>query len=172
MSIRGHDKRLMTRKWGAVPLAFAVLTTAVAGYGCATPAGGATSTTPPSTTTISAPPAESIEGIRGSDSLGLTVVLAPMDSNGALVVVEGSLDALLWLESDIGGTKTNQLIQEWQDVPVTRSDYTAEGAIIDLRYSQPLASSPGYGILDVAFRFSGIELTTEVNDVELVGNPG
>ncbi|MFH1663194.1 MAG: hypothetical protein ABH934_04685 [Chloroflexota bacterium] len=130
--------------------------------------------TTPTTPTTTAPTTTMVTETKSLDILvqsvdpdvGIQVLLIPKDENGLSFETEGNISAKLWLqeENDIEPTK-GQLLLEWNDIYVTKQDYTPfMGLKIPLVWDE--FYHQGYCALDVTLTMpDGAALSGEIIDI-------
>ena len=105
---------------------------------------------------------------------GIQFVIRPQDVEGFMVKAEGSLNTKLWSQPDDFKEEKGELIQEWNDIHVTKKDYTEDLiARIRLEYDD-YAPVPGErGILEVTLTIpDGRSFTFEESNIGLRPSPG
>ena len=101
---------------------------------------------------------------------GIDIILIPQDSQGFLVQAEGSMDVKVWLQYGKGGDPLyDYIVQEWNGVQVSSSDYTSlKGAIISLLYDEGKTFSNVYGNMEITFTTTdGKTLTATLGDIPI-----
>ncbi|MBM3118511.1 MAG: hypothetical protein FJ006_03000 [Chloroflexi bacterium] len=88
---------------------------------------------------------------------GVAFALRPQDADGFMVKAEGNLSARLWSQPDRFVENKGELIQEWNDIRVTRRDYDKRdlAARIRLEYADYKPAPSECGILEVTFTLPG-----------------
>lgn len=105
---------------------------------------------------------------------GIQFVIRPQDVEGFMVKAEGSLNTKLWSQPDDFKEEKGELIQEWNDIHVTKKDYTEDLiARIRLEYDD-YAPVPGErGILEVTLTIpDGRSFTFEESNIGLRPSAG
>jgi hypothetical protein len=113
--------------------------------------------TPPDVTAIGFIVSASVNWDDDLEPDGVAFALRPQDADGFMVKAEGSLGAKLWSQPDRFAEKKGELIQEWNNIHVTRRDYSKKdlAARIRLEYADYKPAPGECGILEVTFTLPG-----------------
>ena len=126
--------------------------------------------TPPDVTAIGFIVAASVNWDDDPEPNGVAFAVRPQDADGFMVKAEGNLNARLWAQPDRGADKKGELIQEWNDIHVTRRDYGKKdlAARIRLEYADYKPALGEWGILEVIFTLpSGKSFTFSESKISL-----
>lgn len=160
-SCKGRIRHLEIAKSSIAVLASSVII-AIPGCSCAP--------TPTDVTAIGFIVLASVNWDDDPDPDGVAFALRPQNADGFMVEAEGNLIARLWSQPDRFAEKAGELIQEWNDIYVTRRDYSKRdlAARIRLDYADYKPAPGECGILEVIFTLpSGKGFTFSESNISL-----
>ncbi|MDD3265324.1 MAG: hypothetical protein PHH02_05355 [Dehalococcoidales bacterium] len=133
-----------------------------------------TTTTPTTTQNNQAPVSLGIRRADIQDELALNMLVKPVDEDGNIVAVEGTLNVKVWEMLDAFDiTQKGELLQSWDGIQIVMDDYETEygEALVRITYEDFLPEWWQYGIVDLELVYDGGKL--EGSDDLLLGKiPG
>jgi hypothetical protein len=107
----------------------------------------------------------------------IEILLVTNDTQGEPTQLEGVMDIGLWYwtRNDVEFYPDfkidNQLVQKWQQIPLTLENYTDSGAVIFLAYDHPHRITGASGYMEITLQTSdGETLVVSRDDLQLVRN--
>ncbi|MDD4322902.1 MAG: hypothetical protein WCS74_03195 [Dehalococcoidales bacterium] len=133
-----------------------------------------TTTEPTTTPSNQSPVSLGIRRADIQDELALNMFVKPVDENGNVVAVEGTLNVKVWEMLDAFDiTQKGELLQSWDGIQIVMDDYETEygEALVRITYEDFLPEWWQYGIVDLELVYDGGKL--EGSDDLLLGKiPG
>ena len=117
-----------------------------------------TTTTPTTTQNNQAPVSLGIRRADIQDELALNMLVKPVDEDGNIVAVEGTLNVRVWEMLDAFDiTQKGGLLQSWDGLDIIVDDYETEygEALVRITYEDFLPEWWQYGVVDLELVYDG-----------------
>jgi len=127
------------------------------------------SSTPTAATPVLRLEIKSAVGTKWDSKTGLEFYILPIDRQGKLVAVAGTVEAKLFLTPLYAPAVREEQVQQWSNLKVSASDFDAvKGARLQVEYRNYQPTVVQHGLLDVTLQTKdGKKFTASVQDVVL-----